>query len=110
MVLPENKVSVQDEIAGVRLSPEQRHDLREGKAVQLAQMSRPDGGKPFDGTAQINAATAGVEVRPAAHELAQKQAPAARQTREPDPVKQPAPTVAATATEALTPQVRGPRV
>nr|GFD18457.1 hypothetical protein [Tanacetum cinerariifolium] len=32
VVLPENKVTFKDEIAGVKLSPEQSHDLREGKA------------------------------------------------------------------------------
>lgn len=110
VVLPENKVTFKDEIAGVKLSPEQSHDLREGKAVHLAQMNRPDGGKPFDGTAQIHAAKAGVEVKPEPYELAQKQAPAATQTRDLDSEKKQAPVVTVTEVAAPKPRMRGPRI
>ncbi|MDF7813936.1 DUF3945 domain-containing protein [Hymenobacter sp. YC55] len=79
VVLPENKVQFKDTIAGVKLSPEQSHDLREGKAVPLAQMQQPNGGKPFDGIVRIHAAKAGVEVKPAAYELSPQ--PAAKITR-----------------------------
>lgn len=68
VILPENKVTIRDEIAGVKLSPEQSKDLREGHLVHLPNMRRPDGGKPFDGTVQIHAAKAGVEVRPEPYE------------------------------------------
>lgn len=110
VVLPENKVTFKDEIAGVKLSPEQSHDLREGKAVHLAQMSRPDGGKPFDGTVQIHAAKAGVEVKPEPYELAQKQAPAATQTRDLDSEQKQAPVVKLTESVEAKPKVRGPRM
>lgn len=110
VVLPENKVTFKDEIAGVKLSPEQSYDLREGKAVHLMQMSRPDGGKPFDGTAQIHAAKAGVEVKPEPYELAQKQAPAATQTRDLDSEKKQAPVMTVTEEAAPKPRVRGPRI
>ncbi|TDN39873.1 DUF3945 domain-containing protein [Hymenobacter sp. UV11] len=114
VVLPENKVTFKDEIAGVKLSPEQSHDLREGKAVHLAQMNRPDGGKPFDGTVQIHAAKAGVEVKPEPYELGKKQAPAATQTRDLDSDKKQAPIVApavkVSEEAAPKPRVRGPRI
>ena len=87
VILPEKKVAFKDEIAGVKLTPEQSHNLREGKAVHLAQMRRVDGGKPFDGTAQIIAAKAGVEVKPEPYELARKQAPQAVQQRDLDTIK-----------------------
>ena len=80
VVLPENKVTLQDTIAGVKLTQEQRHDLREGKAVALANMASGDGGKKFDGTVQVNAAKACIEIRSAAHELQQRQAPSAKQS------------------------------
>ena len=80
VVLPEKAVTFQDTIAGVKLSAEQSRDLREGKAVPLAQMRRPGGGRPFDGTVQVQAAKAGVEVKPAPHERAPRQAPQATQT------------------------------
>ena len=73
VVLPEKAVTFHDTIAGVKLSAEQSRDLREGKAVELAQMRRPGGGRPFDGTAQVQAARAGVEVRPAPYERKQRQ-------------------------------------
>lgn len=110
VVLPENKVAFKDEIAGVKLSPEQSHDLREGKAVHLVQMNRPDGGAPFDGTAQIHAAKAGVEVKPEPYELARKQAPAAIQTRDRDSEKMETPVVPMTEEAAPKPRVRGPRM
>jgi hypothetical protein len=75
VVLPESKVTLRDTIAGVPLSPEQSHDLREGKAVTLANMASGNGGQKFDGTAQVNAAKACIEIRPAAHELQQRQTP-----------------------------------
>ncbi|RSK45457.1 DUF3945 domain-containing protein [Hymenobacter rigui] len=94
VILPEDKVTLHDTIAGVKLTPEQSHDLREGKVVALANMASGDGGRKFDGTVQVNAAKACIEVRPAAHELAQRQAlptqqtvPAATKTVEPTPAK-----------------------
>ncbi|QKG54932.1 DUF3945 domain-containing protein [Hymenobacter sp. BRD67] len=110
VVLPESKVTFKDEIAGVKLTTEQSHDLREGKAVHLAQMSRPDGGKPFDGTVQIHAAKAGVEVKPEPYELAKVQAPAATQTRDLDSEKKQAPVATVTEVAAPAPRVRGPRI
>lgn len=71
VILPENKVTIKDEIAGVKLSPEQSKDLREGHLVHLPNMRQPNGGKPFDGTVQIHAAHAGVEVRPESYERQQ---------------------------------------
>jgi hypothetical protein len=105
VVLPENKVNFKDEIAGVKLTPEQSHDLREGKAVKLSQMARGDGGKPFDGTVQVQAAKAGVEVKPEAYELNQKQAPQVAQKRDTTTVKQ-EPVKA----EPVKQKVRGPRM
>lgn len=109
VILPESKVNFKETIAGVTLSPEQRHDLHEGKAVHLAQMSRTDGGKPFDGTVQIHAAKAGVEVKPEPYELAQKQAPAATQKRDLDSEKKQVPVVKLTEKSLPKPRVRGPR-
>jgi len=80
VVLPESKVTLLGTIAGVPLSPEQRHDLREGKAVALSNLASGNGGPKFDGTAQVNAAKACIEIRPAAHELQQRQAPSKEQT------------------------------
>ncbi len=81
VILPENKVTLQETIAGVKLTPEQSHDLKEGKAVDLANMASGDGGKKFDGTVQVNAAKACIEIRPAAHELQQRQAPRVEQAQ-----------------------------
>jgi hypothetical protein len=75
VILPENKVTIKDEIAGVKLSPEQSHDLREGHLVHLPNMKQPNGGQSFDGTVQIHAAKAGVEVRPEPYEQQQKKQP-----------------------------------
>lgn len=80
VVLPENKVTLHDTVAGVKLTPEQSHDLREGKVVALANMASGDGGQKFDGTVQVNAAKACIEVKPATHELTQRQAPKVAQT------------------------------
>ncbi|MFD2719892.1 DUF3945 domain-containing protein [Hymenobacter monticola] len=80
VILPENKVTLHETIAGVKLTPEQSHDLKEGKAVDLANMASGDGGRKFDGTVQVNAAKACIEIRPAAHELQQRQAPRVEQT------------------------------
>ena len=110
VILPESKVTFKDEIAGVKLTAEQSHDLREGKAVHLAQMNRPDGGKPFDGTVQIHAAKAGVEVKPEPYELAKVQAPAATQTRDLDSEKKQVPVAMVTEVIAPAPRVRGPRI
>ena len=95
VILPENKVTLHDTIAGVKLTKEQRHDLKEGKAVDLSNMASADGGRKFDGTVQVNAAKACIEVRPAAHELQQRQSPRAEQTvkgtRQTAPVEAPKP-------------------
>ena len=106
VVLPEDKVTLHDTVAGVKLTPEQRHDLREGKVVALANMASGNGGQKFDGTVQVNAAKACIEVKPAAHELGQRQAPRAEQT-----VKTTNQTVAPASVKAEAPQVktRGPR-
>ncbi len=106
VVLPEDKVTLHDIVAGVKLTPEQSHDLREGKVVALANMASGNGGQKFDGTVQVNAAKACIEVKPAAHELGQRQAPRAEQT-----VKATTPTVAPAPVKAEAPQVktRGPR-
>jgi hypothetical protein len=106
VVLPESKVTLHDTVAGVKLTPEQSHDLREGKVVALANMTSGNGGQKFDGTVQVNAAKACIEVKPAAHELSQRQAPRAEQT-----VKVTTPTVAPAPVKAEAPQVktRGPR-
>ena len=103
VVLPESKVTLLGTIAGVPLSPAQSHDLREGKAVALANMASGNGGQKFDGTAQVNAAKACIEVRPAAHERGLRQAARA---------EQPQTTKATTQTvEPAPPQLktRGPR-
>ena len=106
VVLPESKVTLHDTVAGVKLTPEQSHDLREGKVVALANMASGNGGQKFDGTVQVNAAKACIEVKPAAHELSQRQAPRAELT-----VKATTPTVAPAPEKAEAPQVktRGPR-
>ncbi|NML68138.1 DUF3945 domain-containing protein [Hymenobacter sp. RP-2-7] len=106
VVLPESKVTLHDTVAGVKLTPEQSHDLREGKVVALANMASGNGGQKFDGTVQVNAAKACIEVKPAAHELSQRQAPRAEQT-----VKATTTTVAPAPVKAEAPQVktRGPR-
>lgn len=106
VVLPESKVTLHDTVAGVKLTPEQSHDLREGKVVALANMASGNGGQKFDGTVQVNAAKACIEVKPAAHELGQRQAPRAEQS-----VKATTPTVAPAPVKAEAPQVktRGPR-
>ncbi|WP_460503284.1 DUF3945 domain-containing protein, partial [Hymenobacter agri] len=106
VVLPESKVTLHDTVAGVKLTPEQSHDLREGKVVALANMASGNGGQKFDGTVQVNAAKACIEVKPAAHELGQRQAPRAEQT-----VKATTPTVVPAPVKAEAPQVkiRGPR-
>lgn len=106
VVLPESKVTLHDTVAGVKLTPEQSHDLREGKVVALANMASGNGGQKFDGTVQVNAAKACIEVKPAAHELGQRQAPRAEQT-----VKGTTQTVTPAPMKAEAPQVktRGPR-
>ncbi|MDO7854566.1 DUF3945 domain-containing protein [Hymenobacter convexus] len=106
VVLPESKVTLHDTVAGVKLTPEQSHDLREGKVVALANMASGSGGQKFDGTVQVNAAKACIEVIPAAHELAQRQALKAEQT-----VKATTQTVAPAPVKTEAPQVktRGPR-
>ncbi|WP_426491337.1 DUF3945 domain-containing protein [Hymenobacter sp. 102] len=106
VILPEDKVTLHDTIAGVKLTPEQSHDLREGKVVALAGMASGDGGRQFDGTVQVNAAKACIEVRPASHELIQRQAPQVQQTV-PGATKM----VVATPAKEQTTQVktRGPR-
>ena len=106
VVLPESKVTLHDNVAGVKLTPEQSHDLREGKVVALANMASGNGGQKFDGTVQVNAAKACIEVKPAAHELGQRQAPRTEQT-----VKATSQTVAPAPVKAEAPQVkiRGPR-
>lgn len=106
VVLPESKVTLHDTVAGVKLTPEQSHDLREGKVVALANMASGNGGQKFDGTVQVNAAKACIEVKPAAHELSQRQAPRTEQT-----VKATSQTVAPAPVKAETTQVkiRGPR-
>ena len=66
-------------------------------------MASGNGGQKFDGTVQVNAAKACIEVKPAAHELRQRQAEqtvkATAQTVAPAPVKTEAPQV----------KTRGPR-
>ena len=106
VVLPESKVTLHDTVAGVKLTPAQSHDLREGKVVALANMASGNGGQKFDGTVQVNAAKACIEVKPAAHELGQRQAPRAEQT-----VKGTTQTVTPAPVKAEAPQVktRGPR-
>jgi hypothetical protein len=106
VVLPESKVTLHDTVAGVKLTPEESHDLREGKVVALANMASGNGGQKFDGTVQVNAAKACIEVKPAAHELRQRQAPRAEQT-----VNGTTPTVTPAPVKTEVPQVktRGPR-
>ncbi|MBF9223415.1 DUF3945 domain-containing protein [Hymenobacter ruricola] len=106
VVLPESKVTLHDTVAGVKLTPEQSHDLREGKVVALTNMASGNGGQKFDGTVQVNAAKACIEVKPAAHELSQRQAPRAEQT-----TKATTTTVVPAPVKAEAPQVknRGPR-
>lgn len=104
VILPENKVTLQDTIAGVTLTKEQSHDLKEGKRVDLSNMSA-DGGRKFDGTIQINAATAGIEVKPAAHELQQRQGIQPEQT-----VKGTTKAVTVEAPKVETPKVEAPKV
>ena len=105
VVLPESKVTLHDTVAGVKLTPEQSHDLREGKVVPLANRASGTGGQKFDGTVQVNAAKACIEVKPAAHELGQRQAPRAEQTVKAAQVMSPA-TVKIEAPQVKT---RGPR-
>nr|GFD49346.1 hypothetical protein [Tanacetum cinerariifolium] len=62
-------------------------------------MASGNGGQKFDGTVQVNAAKACIEVKPAAHELGQRQAPRAEQT-----VKATTPTVAPAPVKAEAPQ------
>ncbi|WP_400194217.1 DUF3945 domain-containing protein [Hymenobacter sp. B81] len=88
VILPESKVTLQDTIAGVKLSKEQCHDLREGKPVNLSNMASGNGGRKFDGTVQVNAAKACLEIRPATHELQQKQTVAAKQVAAVDAPKE----------------------
>jgi len=106
VILPENKVTLHDTVAGVKLTSEQSHDLREGKVVALANMTSGNGGEKFDGTVQVNAAKACIEVKPAAHELRQRQTTQTEQT-----VKATTQTVAPAPPLAEAPQVkaRGPR-
>ncbi|QIL78408.1 DUF3945 domain-containing protein [Hymenobacter sp. HDW8] len=104
VVLPENKVSIKDTIAGVKLTPEQSKDLREGKAVALTNMARGDGGKPYDGTAQIVAAKASIIVKPTPVQPMQKQTTGVAQSTT-QTVKAETPTV-----EAPTPRVRSPKL
>jgi hypothetical protein len=104
VVLPEDKVTLHDTVAGVKLTPEQRHDLREGKVVALANMASGNGGQKFDGTVQVNAAKVCIEVKPAAHELGQRQAPRAKQK-----VKAFTQTVAPVKSEVPQVKTRGPR-
>ncbi|GAA4379466.1 hypothetical protein GCM10023186_16910 [Hymenobacter koreensis] len=105
VVLPEHKVTLHDAVAGVPLSPEQSQDLREGKVVALANMASGNGGPKFDGTVQVNAAKASLEVKPAAHELQQRQAPRKVQAKKATR----AVTTAAPAAEAPKVKTRGPR-
>jgi hypothetical protein len=106
VILPENKVTLHNTIAGVKLTPEQSHDLKEGKAVDLANMASGDGGRKFDGTVQVNAAKACIEIRPAAHELQQRQAPRVDQAAK---VTSPAVAVETAKVEAPKVTKRGPR-
>ncbi|MBW3127171.1 DUF3945 domain-containing protein [Hymenobacter profundi] len=105
VVLPEHKVTLHDTVAGVPLSPEQSQDLREGKVVALTNMASSYGGPKFDGTVQVNAAKACLEVKPAAHELQQQLAPRKEQATK-------ATQAVTTSAQAEAPQVktRGPRL
>lgn len=87
VILPEKSVTFQDKIGGVSLTKEQSLDLREGNLIHVAKMAAP-GGKPFDGTAQIQAAKAGIEIKPESYELNQRQAPKQAQAQEPENNKQ----------------------
>jgi hypothetical protein len=105
VVLPEHKVTLLDTVAGVPLSPEQSQDLREGKVVALANMASGNGSPKFDGTVQVNAAKACLEVKPAAHKLQQRQDPRQEQAGK----AAQAVTTAAPPVEAPQVKTRGPR-
>jgi hypothetical protein len=77
VILPEKAVKEKDLaiVAGVKLSPEQTHDLKDGQQVHVANMMPTPSGRAFDGTAHINAAKGTVEIRPESYELKQKQQP-----------------------------------
>ena len=107
VILPENRVSFKEIIAGVQLTPEQSHDLREGKAVHLANMRRGGGGEPFDGVAQVHAAKAAVEVKPEPYEKAKHQQLV--QAKTPEQTKAPAQQPPATTPEKVTPTVTPPK-
>ncbi|MBF9239870.1 DUF3945 domain-containing protein [Hymenobacter sp. BT683] len=72
VVMPETRVTLHDTVAGVKLTPEQSHDLREGKVVALSNMASGPGCPSFDGTVRVNAPKACLEVRPAARELTRR--------------------------------------
>ncbi|WP_177189890.1 DUF3945 domain-containing protein [Hymenobacter actinosclerus] len=96
VVLPQDQVRLQDTVAGVKLTPEQSQDLRLGKVVALANMSSGNGGQQFDGTVQINAAKACLEIKPAVPQPGPRQALPATQTAKvpaPDVVPAPRPVV-----------------
>jgi hypothetical protein len=107
VILPENKVTLHETIAGVKLTPEQSNDLKEGKAVDLTNMASGDSGRKFDGTVQVNAAKACIEIRPAAHELQHGQAPRVEQAAK---VTSPAVAVETAKVEAPKVTKRGPRL
>lgn len=89
VVLPENKVTLQDTVAGVPLSPAQCRDLREGKVVSLQNMASSNGGPRFDCTVQVNAARACLDVKPAAPGRRPRQTPRRQQEVKPTRRKSP---------------------
>lgn len=60
VALRADRVNIPNEIKGVLLTPEQHHDIMEGKGVKVEGMLSRNG-KPFDATLQVNAERKGIE-------------------------------------------------
>jgi hypothetical protein len=69
VILPESKVTLPDEVAGVQLSLAERGDLRKGLSVELVNMESADGSL-FTGTVQVQ-----VQVQAARREIKVSQEP-----------------------------------
>jgi hypothetical protein len=76
VILPESKVTLPDEVAGVQLSLAERGDLRKGLSVELVNMESADGSL-FTGTVQVQAARREIKVSQEPSKAPQKAPPTA---------------------------------
>jgi hypothetical protein len=84
VILNTDKVKIPDELKGVKLSEQQKEELREGKGVYIENMLSKSM-KPFSATVQVNADKRGLEFQfPDAQKQAQNQSEKIKQGELPD--------------------------